>query len=238
MGGSARVAQERREGREGWWREGEVCSLVTCGVLLGARRRARARRRCVPWQLRLSVRSSECCGTREEAHRHNGNANRRDGNNVRTCALFSVGSTTHVSTAINTHGRCGTREDQAHRHNGNAQWKHRGCGRPSFEHSERFASSVPLSHQQVRRARARRRTICSPGRCSARVGVGGVFLGACPRGRRRRGLRAAWGATGQLSGIWLGLWVSASGGAAQSASIFIFLFVSGPVLKAPVESAK
>ena len=48
-----------------------------------------------------------------------------------------------------------------------------------------------------------------------------VFLGACPRGRRRRGLRAAWGATGQLSGIWLGLWVSASGGAAQSASIFI-----------------
>ena len=34
-------------------------------------------------------------------------------------------------------------------------------------------------------------------------------------------LWAAWGATGQLSGIWLGLWVSASGGAAQSASIFI-----------------
>ena len=37
-------------------------------------------------------------------------------------------------------------------------------------------------------------------------------------------LRAAWGATGQLSGIWLGLWVSASGGAAQSASIFITSF--------------
>ena len=34
-------------------------------------------------------------------------------------------------------------------------------------------------------------------------------------------LRAAWGATGQLSGIWLGLWASASGGAAQSASMFI-----------------
>ena len=55
---------------------------------------------------------------------------------------------------------------------------------------------------------------------------GDVFLGACRRGRRRGGpqlyqLRAAWGATGQLSGIWLGLWVSASGGAAQSASIFI-----------------
>ena len=55
---------------------------------------------------------------------------------------------------------------------------------------------------------------------------GGVFLGACRRGRRRGGLqlyqlRAAWGATGQLSGIWLGLWASASGGAAQSASMFI-----------------
>ena len=51
MGGNA-VAQERREGREGWRREGEVCSLVTCGVLFGARRRARARRRGVPRQLR------------------------------------------------------------------------------------------------------------------------------------------------------------------------------------------
>ena len=89
----------RRTGRMN--REGEVCSLVTCGVHFGARRRARARRRCVPRQLRLSIRSSECCGTREEAHRHNGNANRRDGNNVRTCALFSVGSTTQVSAAIN-----------------------------------------------------------------------------------------------------------------------------------------
>ena len=29
------------------------------------------------------------------------------------------------------------------------------------------------------------------------------------------------GATGQLSGIWLGLWASVSGGAAQSASMFI-----------------
>jgi len=54
-----------------------------------------------------------------------------------------------------------------------------------------------------------------------------VFLGACRR-RRRRGrlqlyqLRAAWGATGKLSGIRLGLWVSASGGAAQSASMFIY----------------
>ena len=50
---------------------------------------------------------------------------------------------------------------------------------------------------------------------------GDVFLGACRR-RRRRGalklcqLRAAWGATGQLSGIWLGLLESASGDAAHS----------------------
>ena len=55
---------------------------------------------------------------------------------------------------------------------------------------------------------------------------GDVFLGACRRGRRRGSLQlyllqAAWGATGQISCIWLGLWVSASGGAAQSASIFI-----------------
>ena len=54
----------RRTGRMN--REGEVCSLVTCGVLFGARRRASARRRCVPRQLRLSTRSSECCGTREQ----------------------------------------------------------------------------------------------------------------------------------------------------------------------------
>ena len=78
--------------------------------------------------------------------------------------LSTIGSNT---PCINTHERCSTREDQAHRHNGNAQWQYRGCGRPSFEHSERFASSVPLSHRQVRRARARRRTICSPERCSA-----------------------------------------------------------------------
>ena len=53
-----------------------------------------------------------------------------------------------------------------------------------------------------------------------------MFLGACRRRRRRGGwqlyqLWAAWGATGQLSGIWLGLWLRAPGGAAQSASIFI-----------------
>ena len=41
--------------------------MVTCGVLFGARRRARARRRGVPRQLRLSLRSSECCGTRRSA---------------------------------------------------------------------------------------------------------------------------------------------------------------------------
>ena len=127
---------------------------------------------------------------------------------------------------------------------------------PKFRALRAFASSVPLSHRQVRRARARRRTICSPERCSARVGVGegagarspqfgvvamcssGVGEGAGARGLQsgvvaicfpaRFGggedaaqLRAAWGATGQFSGIWLGLWVSASGDAAQSASIFI-----------------
>ena len=53
-----------------------------------------------------------------------------------------------------------------------------------------------------------------------------MSLGACRRRRRRGGmqlyqLRAAWGATGQLSGIRLGMWISASGGAAQSASLFI-----------------
>ena len=56
-----------------------------------------------------------------------------------------------------------------------------------------------------------------------------MFLGACRRRRRRGGLqlnqlRAAWGATGQPSGIRLGLWVSASGGAAQSASMFITFY--------------
>ena len=33
----------------------------------------------------------------------------------------------------------------------------------------------------------------------------------CQRGLQLYQLRAAWGATGQLSGIWLGLWVSTSG---------------------------
>ena len=32
---------------------------------------------------------------------------------------------------------------------GNRQRQHRGWGRPSFEHSERFTCSVPISHQQV-----------------------------------------------------------------------------------------
>ena len=140
----------RRTGRMN--REGEVCSLVTCGVHFGARRRARARRRCVPRQLRLSIQYARASAAAPGKKKKS-----------------TIGSNT---PCINTHERCSTREDQAHRHNGNAQWQHRGCGRPSFEHSERFASSVPLSHQQVRRARARRRTICSPERCSARVGVG------------------------------------------------------------------
>jgi len=57
----------------------------------------------------------------------------------------------------------------------------------------------------------------------------GEVFGACLRGRRRGGLklyqlRAAWGAPGQLSGIWLRLWVSAFGGAAQSATMLIVNF--------------
>ena len=64
-----------------------------------------------------------------------------------------------------------------------------------------------------------------PGEVFGACRSGGVFPGARRRGRRRGGLqlyqlRAAWGATGQLSGIWLGLWVSTSGGAAQSAYMF------------------
>ena len=48
--------------------------------------------------------------------------------------------------------------------------------------------------------------------------------GTCRHGRRCGGLqlyqlRAAWGATEQLSGTWLRLWLSASGGAAQSAPL-------------------
>jgi len=93
-----------------------------------------------------------------------------------------------------------------------------------------------------RRARARRRTICSPARCLARVGVGegagarglqSSVVPVCSSARVGVGkgaeayssisFRAAWGATWQLSGIWLGLWVSASEGTAQqSASMFIY----------------
>ena len=67
-----------------------------------------------------------------------------------------------------------------------------------------------------------------------------MFLGACRRRRRRGGfqlyqLRAAWGATGQLSGIRLGLWVCASGGAAQSASMFISSRSHGQMLLPKVD---
>jgi len=88
-----------------------------------------------------------------------------------------------------------------------------GEGEEAHDHSpEKFSARVGVGEGAVTcRSTARRR--------------GDVFLGACRRGRRRGGmqlyqLRAAWGATGQLSGIWLGLWLweSASGGAAKSAS--------------------
>ena len=81
MGGNAnaRVAQERREGWEEWWREGEVCSLVTCGVLFGARRRARARRRCVSRRVsakakarRLTALPTSAINTLERVLRHQG----------------------------------------------------------------------------------------------------------------------------------------------------------------------
>ena len=76
-----------------------------------------------------------------------------------------------------------------------------------------------------------RRTAAGEGAKSAVRRRSDVLLGACRRRRRRGGVQlyqlwAAWGATGQLSGIWLGLWVSASGGAAQSASMFIILIMA------------
>ena len=80
----------------------------------------------------------------------------------------------------------------------------------------------------VARSAARRRAKFSSARGGGRGRGGDLFLGACRRRRRRGGyqlyqLWAALGATGQLSGIWLGLWVSTSGGAAQSVSMFIVL---------------
>ena len=71
------------------------------------------------------------------------------------------------------------------------------------------------------RSAARRRAKFSSARGGGRGRGGDVFLDACRRRRRRGGwqlyqLWAAWGATGQLSGIWLGLWVSASGGVART----------------------
>ena len=54
-----------------------------------------------------------------------------------------------------------------------------------------------------------------------------AFRGSSPRHHHhRRCLCAAgdvlrWGATGQLSGVWLVLWEGTSKGAAQSASMFV-----------------
>jgi len=58
-----------------------------------------------------------------------------------------------------------------------------------------------------RRARARRQTICSPARCSARVGVGEGAVAWGSINFRRPGVPLGC----YVSGIWLGLWVSASG---------------------------
>ena len=89
-----------------------------------------------------------------------------------------------------------------------------------------FGARRRAKARSATRSAARRRAEFFSARGGGRGRGGDVFLGACRRRRRRGGLqlyqlRAAWGATGQLSGIWPGLWVSASGGAAQSASIFI-----------------
>ena len=62
-----------------------------------------------------------------------------------------------------------------------------------------------------RRAKARRR--CVPRRVSASAKARRLEALSTPGGLGR---------TGQLSGIWLGLWESASGDAAQSASMFIW----------------
>jgi len=70
-------------------------------------------------------------------------------------------------------------------------------------------------------AKARRPAGPQPGvvakSSSARVGVGEGLV-ACSSINFGRS-----GTTGQLSGIWLGLWGSASGGAAQSATMLIIL---------------
>ena len=52
--------------------------------------------------------------------------------------------------------------------------------------------------------------------------------------RWRRLLRRRWG-SGQLSGIWLGLWASASGGAAQSASLFMRFAFPAPNRQLPIK---
>ena len=87
-----------------------------------------------------------------------------------------------------------------------------------------FGARRRATARSATRSAARRRAKFSSARGGGRGREGDVFLGARRRRRRHGGLqfyqhRAAWGATGQLSGIWLGLWVSASGGAAQSASM-------------------
>ena len=92
-----------------------------------------------------------------------------------------------------------------------------------------FGARRRATARSATRSAARRRAKFSSARGGGRGRGGDVFLGACRQRRMRGGLQlyqlwAAWGATGQLSGIWLGLWVSASGGVAQSTSMFIFGF--------------
>ena len=174
----------RRTGR--MRREGEVCSSVTCEVHFGARRRARARRRCVPRH--FGVANARASARRQGEGRHAESRARM--------ALQHQAKSKRIVTAARRMAASRLRA-------------------PKVAHSERSRECSSLTRSGAAGEGA-----------EAQSASGGV-LGACRRRRRRGGLqlyqlRAAWGATGQLSGIWLGLWVSASGGAAQSASIFIF----------------
>ena len=92
-----------------------------------------------------------------------------------------------------------------------------------------WATNLDVSARCASEAEGCAREGRGAGRCEGRTTGRGAGLGL--RGPPRHATAAAavvvqlalrWGsATGQLSGIWLGLWASASGGAVQSASVFI-----------------
>ena len=97
-----------------------------------------------------------------------------------------------------------------------------------------WATDLDVSARRASEAEGCAREGRGAGRCEGRTTGRGAGLGLRgPSGARppRHATAAAavvvqlalrWeSATGQLSGIWLGLWASASGGAVQSASVFI-----------------